>query len=73
MDRLGCRECGTRVFADVTAIGFRAVSGYLLPKGLFQPAFHIQCRHAVRPVRDDLPHDKGFPARFGGSDETVDW
>jgi hypothetical protein len=45
----------------------------LLPKGSFSPTFHIQCQHAVRPVRDDLPHFKGFPASFGGSDEKVTW
>jgi len=24
-------------------------------------------------VKVSLPHFKSFPARFGGSDETVDW
>jgi hypothetical protein len=71
--RTTCRECGTRVFAEVPPIRVRTVSGFLLPRGMFQPAFHMQCVFAVRPVKDDLPHFKAFPARFGGSDETVDW
>jgi hypothetical protein len=33
----------------------------------------MQCQFAVRPVDDDLPHFKSRPARFGGSDETVQW
>lgn len=51
----------------------RAGGTFLLPKGLFKPAFHIQCQHALLPVRDDLPHYKGFPPLFGGSDEQVPW
>jgi hypothetical protein len=71
--RITCRECGTRVFAEVGQIGVRGVNGFLLPKGSFQPTFHMQCQHAVRPIKDDLTHFKAFPAKFGGSDETVDW
>jgi hypothetical protein len=73
MPRMTCPECGTRIFADVPQIGVRGVNGFLLPKGRFQPAFHLQCQFAVRPVKDDLPHYKALPARFGGSDETVAW
>ena len=51
----------------------RGVSGSLLPSGMFEPTFHNQCRFAVMPVKDDLPHFKGLPAAFGGSDETVEW
>jgi hypothetical protein len=71
--RVTCRECGTRLFIDVERLGLRGVNGYLLPQGHFQPAFHMHCRFAVRPVVDDLPHYKGMPERFGGSDETVEW
>ncbi len=71
--RTTCPGCGTRMFAEVPGMGVRGVSGVLLPQGTFQPAFHIQCQFAVRPVKDDLPHFKAFPAQFGGSDETVDW
>jgi len=71
--RTTCPECGTRIFAEVPGMGVRGVTGFLLPKGTFQPAFHIQCQFAVRPVKDDLPHYKAYPARFGGSDDTVDW
>ncbi len=71
--RVTCPECGTRIFAEVPQINVRGVSASLLPKGRFQPAFHMQCQFAVRPLHDDLPHFKAFPARFGGADETVDW
>ena len=71
--RVTCRECGTRLFTDVEAFRVRGVNGFLLPKGSFQPAFHMHCRFAVRPVVDELPHYKGMPERLGGSDETVGW
>jgi hypothetical protein len=71
--RTTCPECGTRLFAEVPPIAVRAVSALLLPQGAFRPEFHMQCQFALRPIRDDLPHFKGFPSRFGGSDDTVDW
>ena len=71
--RVTCSACGTRLFIDGEARRLRGVNGYLLPPGEFQPAFHVQCQFAVRPIVDDLPHYKGMPARFGGSDEWVGW
>jgi hypothetical protein len=71
--RLGCPSCGTRLFIDVLAARLRGVNGYLLPPSEFKPTFHMHCAFAVRPVVDDLPHYKSRPARFGGSDELVDW
>ena len=71
--RIACPACGTRLFVDVLAFGVRGVNGYVLPAAEFSATFHMHCRFAVRPVRDDLPHYAGLPARFGGSDETVDW
>jgi hypothetical protein len=71
--RFTCRDCGTRLFIDVVALGLRGVNGYLLPPGRFQPQFHMQCQFAVQAVTDKLPHYKSRPARFGGSDETVEW
>ena len=71
--RVFCRDCGTRAFIDVLALKLRGVNGYLLPPGRFEPQFHMNCQFAVRPVEDSLPHFKSRPARFGGSDETVDW
>jgi hypothetical protein len=71
--RFTCRECGTRLFIDVLGRNLRGVNGYLLPPGEFQPAFHVQCQFAARPIIDDLPHYKGMPALFGGSDEMVGW
>jgi hypothetical protein len=71
--RVTCATCGTRLFIDVLALGLRGVNGTLLPPGAFTPTFHMQCKFAVRPVLDDLPHYRGRPARFGGDDEIVKW
>jgi hypothetical protein len=71
--RRTCVECGTRLFAEVPQLGLCGVVGSLLPKGGFNPAFHMNCQFAVRPVVDDLPHFKSVPAAFGGSDERVAW
>jgi hypothetical protein len=71
--RFFCPTCGTRLFVDVLALGVRGVNSLLLPPGVFQPSFHMQCQFAVRPVLDGLPHFRSRPARFGGSDEPVDW
>jgi hypothetical protein len=73
MPRRTCPECGTRIFAEPPGLGICGVSGALLPQGTFNPTFHIQCQFAVRPVRDDLPHFRGLPPQFGGSNERVDW
>lgn len=73
LPRHRCASCGTQLFAGVPDFDQRGVKANLLPPGTFKPEFHINCRFAVLPVRDDLPHYKAFPARFGGSDETVDW
>ena len=54
-------------------MGLRSANGFRLPAGCFQPQFHIQCQHAVLPVRDTLPHYRAFTAAFGGSDECVTW
>ncbi len=71
--RATCRVCGTRIFAEPPGLGVRSVTASLLPEGMFQPSFHMQCKHALLPVRDELPHYAGFPARFGGSDDVVEW
>jgi hypothetical protein len=71
--RATCRQCGTRLFAEPADMSIRTITAYLLPAGIFRPTFHIQCQHALLPVADDLPHFKGFPAIFGGSDECVSW
>jgi hypothetical protein len=71
--RTFCGACGTRLFIEVAPLKIRGVSGTLLPAGTFQASFHMQCNFAVLPVRDGLPHYKGRPPQFGGSDETVDW
>ena len=71
--RMRCVSCGTHLFSEITSVGLRSVNGFLLPKGEFVPRIHVQCQHAVLPVVDNLPHYKGFPASFGGSEELVDW
>jgi hypothetical protein len=71
--RFRCEACGTHMFSEIEAVGLRSVNAFLFPKGEFQPQAHVQCQHAVLPVKDSLPHYKGFPAAAGGSDECVDW
>jgi hypothetical protein len=71
--RITCPECGTRIFAEPPGFPMRGVTAYLLPPGIFEPTFHLQCQFALIPVKDDLPHYKSAPASFGGSDEKVDW
>jgi hypothetical protein len=73
LPRTRCSTCGTFLFGEPDGLGMRGVSGFLLPSDMLKPAFHIHCRHAILPVKDDLPHFKGLPASFGGADETVDW
>lgn len=71
--RYFCRDCGTRLFIEVKAIGLRGLNGYLLPAEAFVPQYHMHCRFAVRPVQDELPHYSELPPQFGGPDECVDW
>jgi hypothetical protein len=71
--RTKCKACGTYLFAEVPGYAVRGVNADLLPEGSFAPEFHIQCRYAAAPIRDGLPHYKGTPARFRGSDELMQW
>jgi hypothetical protein len=71
--RFFCAACGTRLFIEVAAVKLRGVNGCVLPAGAFRPQFHMQCRFAVRPVDDDLPHFRARAPQFGGPDERVDW
>ena len=71
--RMRCAACGTHLFSELAAPGMRSVNAFLLPAGAFRPQIHVQCQHAVLPVRDELPHFKGFPPGFGGTDERVAW
>jgi hypothetical protein len=71
--RMRCSACGTHLFTEVESVGLRSVNAYLLPAGSFAPQCHIHCADAVLPVIDDLPHYRGLPASFGGSDERVAW
>lgn len=73
LPRQRCSICGTHMIAKVPGLGGCGVIAALLPKGIFKPEFHIQCQHAVLPIKDELPHFASFPARFGGADNTVEW
>jgi hypothetical protein len=68
-----CGDCGTRLFAEPAELDMRSIPASLLPPGLFRPTFHMQCRFAVAPVGDDLPHFQGEPPFFGGSDQRMRW
>lgn len=69
--RYTCGVCGTRLFIDVPGRDIRGVNGWLWAG--FEASFHMQCKFAVRPVVDALPHYAGRPPQFGGSDERVAW
>lgn len=71
--RSRCPNCGTMLFAEPLGAPFKGVKANLLPENMFKPSFHIQCQSAVLPVSDDLPHYKGFPKIFRGSDELINW
>jgi hypothetical protein len=73
LPRERCSVCGTQMFVKVPGEDMYVVKGNLLPREMHRPAFHMQCRYAVAPVKDDLPHYKGVPACFGGNDDTVAW
>lgn len=71
--RTKCVRCGTFLFAEVPGYGVRGLNADLLPKGKFNPQFHLRCRYAARPIVDDLPHFKDLPSEFGGSSELMQW
>jgi hypothetical protein len=71
--RATCPKCGTRLFAEPPDFGIRSITAFLLPAESFKPQFHMQCQEAIAPIRDDLPHFKGYPAVFGGSDDQMPW
>jgi hypothetical protein len=71
--RMKCGRCEMYLYAEVPGIAVRGVNGSLLPGGTFRPEFHMQCKFAREPVRDELPHFKGLPPRFGGSCELMQW
>jgi hypothetical protein len=71
--RIRCSRCGTYLFAEVPGQPVRGVNAELLPAELFSPQFHIQCRYALAPIEDDLPHYKDTPVRFKGSGELMQW
>jgi len=69
--RITCASCGSRLFAEPPGMGVRGVFATTLPEGIFKPQAHIQCQHATVVVNDGLPRFKGFPAKYGGSDEMM--
>jgi hypothetical protein len=68
-----CSVCKTNIFTEIKSFGLRSLNARLMRRELFDPQCHIQCQHALAPVSDGLPHFKGFPLSFGGSDDVVDW
>ncbi|HEY2515221.1 MAG TPA: GFA family protein [Polyangiaceae bacterium] len=68
-----CAACGGRLFIEVVARNLFGVNGFLFSSDAFRPQFHVNCRFAVLPVKDGLPHYAGMPSAFGGSDDRVDW
>jgi hypothetical protein len=73
MPRKRCAGCGTQVLGEVPGGKQIGIKANLLPASTFEPTFHEHCRYAVLPIVDDLPHYKGRPALFGGSNELVGW
>lgn len=73
LPRQRCTVCGTYIMAEVPGLEQCGIKANLLPPGAFHPDFHLHCRYAVLPVKDDLPHFKDLPASFGGSNKTVNW
>lgn len=73
LPRERCAVCGTHMFTKIPGQDMYVVKGNLLPKAMHRPRFHMQCRYALAPVQDDLPHYKAVPACFGGADVTVGW
>ncbi|MEO8153879.1 MAG: GFA family protein [Rhizobacter sp.] len=71
--RTKCKRCRSYLFAEVPGYGVRGVNGGLFHAGAFIPEFHVQCRFSALPIEDELPHYKGNPARFYGSDEQMQW
>jgi hypothetical protein len=71
--RTKCSRCATYLFTEVPGYPFRGVNGDLLPDGRFNPEFHVQCRFAVAPIEDELPHYRDRPAKFRGSGELMSW
>jgi len=71
--RTKCKCCGTYLFAEVPGHPVRGLNADLLAPGMFNPEFHSQCQYTSGPIKDDLPHFKATPARFGGSDELMQW
>jgi hypothetical protein len=71
--RTKCGRCATYLFAEVPGFPYRGVNGDLLPRGRFNPEFHVQCRYAAAPIPDELPHYKDTPAKFRGSGELMSW
>jgi len=81
-ERVMCKTCGTKVFADLHHLKQRAIyvdnftkpnhgsAGKLHPS--FKPTIHIFYTSGIVNVIDGLPKFVGLPAAFGGKDDKVD-
>ena len=73
LPRQRCAVCGCGMLAEVPGLGQYGISGNRLPPGMLDPQFHIQCRYAQRPVKDELPHYDSLPEMFGGDGRLAGW
>ena len=71
--RMACSACGSHLFSELPEFGARSVNAFFFSSCAYQPQMHLQCQHAVLPVKDDLPHYKDWPPTHSGSNETMDW
>ncbi|MFI4967140.1 MAG: GFA family protein [Gammaproteobacteria bacterium] len=73
LPRERCTVCGTSLLGKPPGTDLSVIKAELLPPGMFEPQFHIHCKHALLPIIDDLPHFEGLPPIFGGSETRVGW
>jgi uncharacterized protein (DUF427 family) len=60
MRRLLCPHCGTQLMAEVPGFDQIGVKANLLPKGMFKPKFHINCRYPSFRSRTSCRTTKPF-------------
>jgi len=72
------RRCCAKCYGCVTNDGqgswdgLRDICGGIIGSARWEPTMHLNYPLSVVCFKDGLPKYKGFPAGFGGSDETVD-
>src|SRR5436305_6383931 len=66
-----CAKCGGHLMAEHPTIKLIDVFAATLPALIFKPGVHINYEDTVLPMRDGLPKLKDFPAKFGGSGQSM--